>query len=94
MNRGDEVWVDWEKADTPLSGARLVGGEEFGKFIEQHNGGDYIKIEFDVRGSSTWWVSEDSVHPSSEGRKCHVCKSPKVYHDRKEEWFCPFCDSS
>lgn len=59
---------------------------------------------FRASQSSNWRIEEifgidvvidDSVEPGLypiSPRKCSYCKSDKTYHDRREEWLCPFCE--
>lgn len=34
----------------------------------------------------------ESVGRVDIDRECVICKSDKVWHDRKEIWVCPFCE--
>lgn len=40
-------------------------------------------------GDKFLFIDEKSI----EYRCCPIHKTKKLYHDRRREWFCPFCES-
>lgn len=55
---------------------------------------DY-KVSYNKDYSEVYEGQPDTVldrYVSRYPPDCNYCKNRKIYHDRQEDWICPFCD--
>lgn len=98
FEEGEIVMVDLRKSGKGLK-RRLNKDTAYGTFVKRHSKQDKSKVDFletvptkvinSGGGKSDWWVNDESISPRPH---CYRHETPNVYHDKRDEYFCPFCE--
>lgn len=90
LEKGDKVLIDLKKCQNK------DGVTAFRKAK-----GDVLEVEISNFPSADWLISVESqelgygqvIDKDYIINGCLQCHSIKIYHDKKKEWFCPFCEN-
>lgn len=86
IEKGDEVEVEM---GSPLGGRVFTSTATVSEICiyEGEEETAHIKIESDM--VETWSKAPITSTPLGF---CRDCNTEKIYHDKKENWYCPFCE--